>query len=783
MCKGDAQRDSLIQNHKRHSQGFHNDADEKTADVVHDGGRMSESQRLLAMRMKRQVRDNLQEIVYTTAPQVKRGTVSPPPVADARAQKLIYHALEQNSMLNSLKQSEMKYFVDFAEPFKVSAGQDVITQGETGDYFYVVDKGNLEILVNGDHVGDYTNGSSFGELALMSGAPRAATIKAITACVLWRMDRDTFRFAMATSTKAHEESALECLRQVSILEGISEVELESVSHAVVAVHFNPGDQIIHKGDEGNIFYMIQSGQVLVKEIGANFSDVPLGKGQYFGERALETGDVRGATIVAAEPCTLLALAREDFEQILGPLRAKIDSNHNKRILESIDLLSGLSEDERHAASAKFVERTFPKGRDIVKQGEADDSFYVIKEGHVSLETSDQDEEIEDLGPGKYFNLRALLEDDATGIATYHAKTNCSCFVLMREDFEAVVTGDFKSLATKAYHARLAEVNSAKQKRIPKEQLIEGAALGQGTFGRVKLVQDRVSKEVFALKVLHKKEVVEYKQQDNVMNEKNVMLRCHHPFILALHNTYRDEHRLYLLLEYCNGGELFTVLHTRDRDGVPATSAKFYCGCCVLALAYLLERSIIYRDLKPENMLVDSRGFVKLIDFGFAKECKGKAFTLCGTPEYMAPEIILGRGYNISVDWWALGILAYECLAGYSPFAGRDQNAICRNIVNRSLNFPKNSPAFDSAAKDLISGLLMSDAKERLASGPSGAAAVKNHAWFKAVNWHTLTAKECKAPWIPKVTAPDDTRFFDGYGVVDEVDANWVDPAPGWDENF
>ena len=152
-----------------------------------------------------------------------------------------------------------------------------------------------------------------------------------------------------------------------------------------------------------------------------------------------------------------------------------------------------------------------------------------------------------------------------------------------------------------------------------------------------------------------------------------MLRCHHPFILALHNTYRDDHRLYLLLEYCNGGELFTVLHTRDRDGVPATSAKFYCGCCVLALAYLLERSIIYRDLKPEvrgvtspsvntfirrcelnfiltsppiplapnqNMLVDSKGFVKLIDFGFAKECKGKAFTLCGTPEYMAPEIIL-----------------------------------------------------------------------------------------------------------------------------------------------
>jgi len=272
------------------------------------------------------------------------------------------------------------------------------------------------------------------------------------------------------------------------------------------------------------------------------------------------------------------------------------------------------------------------------------------------------------------------------------------------------------------------------------------------------------------------------KQENVLNEKNVMSKCRHPFILALHNTYKDEHRLYLLLEYCNGGELFNVIHTPSRDGIPPKSARFYCGCCLLALGYLLEKSIMYRDLKPENMLVDAKGYLKLIDFGFAKFERGQALTLCGTPEYMAPEIILGRQYDISVDWWAFGVLVYECLAGVSPFAARDQKVTCRQIVQRKFSFPKSS-AFDQDACDLINRLLQISPKDRLVTGESGLVGIKSHPWFRHMDWHSLLAKNTPPPWQPQVRSALDTRNFDAYGFNDKVDARWRDPNPGWDAPF
>ena len=177
-----------------------------------------------------------------------------------------------------------------------------------------------------------------------------------------------------------------------------------------------------------------------------------------------------------------------------------------------------------------------------------------------------DKEISLLGPGQSFNLAALQSPkDGLVWPTCVAKTKVKCFELKREDLQKVAGAGFKDLATKAYQARQAELNAAKQVKVPFEQLRDVAKLGQGTFGRVSLVQDKVSQRVFALKALHKKEVVEYKQQANVMNEKNIMLMCHHPFILALYNTYKTDHKLYMLLEYCNGGELFGRLHTNNRD--------------------------------------------------------------------------------------------------------------------------------------------------------------------------------------------------------------------------
>jgi CRP-like cAMP-binding protein len=697
-------------------------------------------------------------------------------------------ALAKNTLLGTLEDQEMTTLVEFAFPYQAEAGATIIQQGDVGDYFYIIKNGKVEYVKDGKKEpfqGGKTD--SFGELALLHDDKRAATVVARTDCDLFRISRDSFRYAIANAQNQESASYLDSLRKVKLFENLSDSQLDQLSRVCMACDFKEGQKVFKKGQPGSIFYLIQVGKVVVSDIGANFKDVNLGAGDYFGEKALSTGDPRNATATAGVGgCTLIELEREDFEKILGPLEQAISMTQHLRILSSLELFSNLSDHEKNEVIQKFGEKDFKKGQTILDEAKADPTFYIIKEGKVRMSTHEAgDKEISLLAPGDSFNLAALqpTQEGLVWPTCVAASKKVVCFVLERKDLVKITGAGFKDIASKAYGARQAELNSAKEVKIPREQLTQVAQLGQGTFGRVSLVQDTQSKRVFALKALHKKEIVEYKQQANVMNEKNIMLMCHHPFILALHNTYRDEYKLYMLLEYCNGGELFGRLHTSTRDGLTKPEhAMFYTGCCALALGYMLQRKIIYRDLKPENMLIDKEGYVKVIDFGFAKVADGKCFTLCGTPEYMAPEIILGRGYDISVDWWALGILIYECLSGESPFSANDQNAICRKIVQRSFKYPKTA-MFTPDAKDIIDKLLQKKGSDRLASGPSGASAVKNHPFYKSIDWNGLMAKTEKAPWVPKVKNDLDVSNFDSYGVDDTFDKSWSDPAPGWDRDF
>ncbi len=306
-------------------------------------------------------------------------------------------------------------------------------------------------------------------------------------------------------------------------------------------------------------------------------------------------------------------------------------------------------------------------------------------------------EVGQLKSGTYFGEMALLDDEVRK-ATVVATTDCECFVLDRATFTRIL-GSLQHIINRETMQRLEVLKGAgpadeaePQLNLKFGDLQQLAMLGSGTFGRVTLVQDKKSKAVYALKAMMKSEIVAHKQQMNVMNEKNVMIGSNHPFILRLYQTFKDAKKLYMLLEFVQGGELFSVLHTASTDGVPDAQAKFYGAAVLLSLGYLHTKDIAYRDMKPENCLIDKFGYPKLVDFGFAKVITGKSFTLCGTPEYLAPELVLARGHNKAVDYWAFGILLYEMEAGYSPFSdpqGMDQVVICKNIVNGRLVFPRN----------------------------------------------------------------------------------------------
>ena len=268
------------------------------------------------------------------------------------------------------------------------------------------------------------------------------------------------------------------------------------------------------------------------------------------------------------------------------------------------------------------------------------------------------------------------------------------------------------------------------------------------------------------------------QVTNVLNEKSLMMLCNHPFVLKLYATYMDKDRLYLLLEFIQGGELFSVLHTPSADGVPEAHAKFYGGGVCSALAFVHEKNIAYRDLKPENIMLDSKGYPKVVDFGFAKIVSRKTYTLCGTPEYLAPEIVLGRGHNKCVDWWAFGVLVYEMIAGYSPFAdpvGMDQVVICKNIINGKLVFPKR---FARDAQDLVKKLLNRNPVDRLGANYAQSP-IAEHKWFATFNFETMCAYKMTAPWVPKIKDALDCSNFEPYEGNDSIDSGYKDDPKLW----
>jgi len=287
-------------------------------------------------------------------------------------------------------------------------------------------------------------------------------------------------------------------------------------------------------------------------------------------------------------------------------------------------------------------------------------------------------------------------------------------------------------------------------------------LGTGTFGRVRLVKQLASEQFFALKILKKSEIIRLKQVAHIKSEVTLLKMIQHPFVVNLIGHFQDERKLYMVLEYIHGGELFS--HLRREGRFSDDHSRYYAAEIVLAFGYMHGMNIVYRDLKPENLLISTTGHMKITDFGFAKQIEDRTWTLCGTPEYLAPEIIQSKGHDKAVDWWALGILCFEMLAGYPPFYDENPFGIYQKILAGKIEFPRQ---FDSKAKDLIKKLLTNDRTKRLGCLRNGVEDIKKAKWFSKTDFEATYNCSVAAPFLPEVSGDGDTHHFDPY--PDSVD--------------
>ncbi|EDO19004.1 hypothetical protein Kpol_2002p75 [Vanderwaltozyma polyspora DSM 70294] len=283
-------------------------------------------------------------------------------------------------------------------------------------------------------------------------------------------------------------------------------------------------------------------------------------------------------------------------------------------------------------------------------------------------------------------------------------------------------------------------------------------LGTGSFGRVHLVRSNHNGRFYALKVLKKHTVVKLKQVEHTNDERKMLSVVSHPFLIRMWGTFQDSEQVFMVMDYIEGGELFSLLRKSQR--FPNPVAKFYAAEVCLALEYLHSMDIIYRDLKPENILLDKNGHIKITDFGFAKYVPDVTYTLCGTPDYIAPEVVSTKPYNKSVDWWSFGILIYEMLAGYTAFYDSNTMKTYENILNAPLKFP---PFFHPDVQDLLSKLITRDLSKRLGNLQGGSEDVKNHPWFSEVIWEKLLSRNIETPYEPPIRqGRGDTSQFERY---------------------
>jgi cGMP-dependent protein kinase len=645
--------------------------------------------------------------------------------------------IDRVMMFQVLTQAQRNSLIDSLTTLKYSDGSAIVNEGEIGELFYIIKEGTVSCCQQGQEIRQLARGDFFGEQALIYSSNRTATCIAVGEVKCLSITRDKLTMALGASVQLiiYKNSLRIAFSKSEFLSKISSAQQEQLIHLMQVTTYAKHSVVIADGTQiGDRLWVVVKGAL------ANEGNSSPCAGLYavIGEREISgegQGNYKG-NIVAKEEADVAEITKTQLEQGIGTtLEAAAASNVLISILKRAEIFNGLSYENLQRLSDCLTQRSYRSFEVIFEQGSSDSNFYIIKEGTVDIIISGV--KVRSITKLDYFGERSILSNTQRS-ASIIAKGNVTCWLLSRADFFSVVSPNVIDHLS----ARIV----LQDESVTFDQLAPVEVIGQGNFGTVTMVVHRDKGTVYALKSVPRWKIVSYDIFDSVLQEKAVLGLLNHMFILKCIRTFKDPHRIYFLTEYVRGVDLFDAL--RHLGLLSDEAAKFYTAELVLILSHLHERRIAYRDLKPENILVDSQGYMKLVDFGTAKIVSGRTYTTLGTPHYIAPEVILGKGYDYYVDYWSLGVMLYEFVSGVLPFGNdlRDPYEVYEAVLKMKLQYPKHlSCPFSS--QPMIEQLLSKLPTSRLGNSIHG---LKSHSWFRGFDWDKLISKETPPPFIPGV---------------------------------
>ena len=622
-------------------------------------------------------------------------------------------------------------------------GQYIFKEGEIGSCMYIIKEGEVECIKGDKVVRILKQGDNFGQKALLEGAKRSLDVRAKTDTKIYSISSSFFETQFGENFR--EQLYFSFISTAFInSKNFNKLNTKMISKSFKLFSFRSlkYNELVYPKDQKicEKLCVVLEGNIVDKTI----NKVEAKRYEILFEQQLVNGsnELIKHDLLAEPDCVLAEIDYDKFKEAIGgDLKAAHTKSNQLKSFGNISLFRILSDEKIEFLQNNLKLEKFQNGKKIITQGEVGDKLYIIKNGRVDFFVNSR--YIRSFSDGEDFGAKSLILSSDKRTATAIANGEVQCYTLTAKVFKSILEPNLYEYFTNKF--------ALEDNTIELKDLDNIKELGSGNFGSVNLVRNKKNKQFYAIKALDLEQIKKENLEQCVELEKNVLLKTDHPFIMKMVKYLKNDKYIFFINEYIKGKELWDVI--RDIGLLNKEQTQFYIASMLLAINHLHKKKIIYRDIKPENVMVNVKGYIKIIDFGTVKEIEDRTSTVIGTSHYMAPEVTKGEGYSFEVDIWSIAICMYEFFCGKLPFGEdlEDPMDVYRAVCKEELSFP--NFVHDEKFMVLLNKMLKKNPAQRLWKFEQ----IKSEPYFSDFDWNKLISLSYTPPYMIKMKPDKDNN--------------------------